>query len=89
MTDSEIKTFPFDKNKFDQIKNYKFGKDWPVVYIIEDGKEVYVGETINAYIRSKQHYEKSAEKRALNTIHIIGDDEYNKSATLDLSLIHI
>ena len=78
MTDSEIKAFPFDKNKFDQIKNYKFGKDWPVVYIIENGKEVYIGETINAYSRSKQHFEKSVEKRSLNTIHIIGDEEYNK-----------
>ena len=84
MADSEIKAFPFDKNKFDQIKDYKFGKDWPVVYIIENGKEVYVGETINAYSRSKQHYEKSPERRALKTIHLISDDEYNKSATLDI-----
>ena len=80
---SEIKTFPFDKNKFEQIKAYKFGSNWPVVYIIENGKEVYVGETINAYSRSKQHYE-NIERRSLKNIHIISDDEYNKSATLDI-----
>lgn len=80
---SDIQTFPFDKNNFDQIKNFKFGRNWPVVYVAENGKEVYVGETINAYHRSKQHYEKE-ERRKLKTIHIITDEEYNKSATLDI-----
>ncbi len=80
---SEIKTFPFDKDKFDQIKNYKFGKNWPVVYIIENGEEIYIGETTSAYYRSKQHFE-NPERQKLNNIHIITDEEYNKSATLDI-----
>ncbi|MEI7810764.1 MAG: DUF2075 domain-containing protein, partial [bacterium] len=80
---AEIQTFPFDKDKFEQIKQYKFGRNWSVVYIVENGKEVYVGETVNAYYRSKQHYE-NPERRRLNTIHVLSDDEFNKSATLDI-----
>lgn len=80
---SEIKTFPFDKNQFERIKKYPFGKNWPVVYVAENGKEVYIGETVNAYHRSKQHFE-NPERRKLRKIHVITDEEYNKSATLDI-----
>ncbi|MCB9805647.1 DUF2075 domain-containing protein [Candidatus Nomurabacteria bacterium] len=82
---TQIITFPFKQEGFEKIKNYHFGKNWPVVYIIEDikgCKEMYIGETINAYYRSKQHFEKP-ERRKLKNIHIISDQEYNKSATLD------
>lgn len=79
---SEIKTFPFNSSGVDQIRNYKYGSDWPIVYVIENGKELYVGETIRAYGRTKQHLE-NEDRRRLNKIHIISDDEFNKSATLD------
>lgn len=80
---NDIKTFEFSKNKFEEIKKYSFGSNWPVVYLLENGKELYVGETVNVYNRSNQHYE-NPERRRLNTIHIITDEEYNKSATLDI-----
>jgi hypothetical protein len=80
---SYIKTFPFNKEDFDQIKAYEFGKNWPVVYILEDKKEIYIGQTINAYYRSKQHYE-NPERKKLKEIHIITDEEFNVSATLDI-----
>ncbi len=80
---AEIHTFPFDKNNFDQIKNYKFGKNWPVVYLLDDKKEIYVGQTTNAYYRSKQHYE-NPDRRKLKEIHIITDDEFNISAAYDI-----
>lgn len=80
---SDIKTFPFDKNQFDQIKEYKFGRNWPVVYLIKDEKEIYIGQTVNAYYRSKQHFEKP-ERRKLKEIHILTDDEFNVSAALDI-----
>ena len=80
---SEIKTFPFKKESFDQIKKYKFGKNWPVVYIIENKKELYVGETTSAFSRSNQHYD-NPERKKLERIHLISDEEYNKSATLDI-----
>jgi len=79
----KIQTFLFNKDKFDQIKQYQFGRDWPAVYIIENGNEMYIGESISVYNRSKQHYD-LPERRRLKNIHIIADEEYNKSATLDI-----
>jgi DUF2075 family protein/SOS-response transcriptional repressor LexA/DNA replication protein DnaC len=80
---AEIKTFKFNWEDFEEIKNYKFGKNWPVVYILDDKKEIYVGQTVNAYYRSKQHYE-NPERKKLNEIHIISDDEFNISAAYDI-----
>ena len=80
---SEIVTFPFNREDFDQIKGYKFGRNWPVVYVLENKKEIYIGQTINAYYRSKQHYE-NPERAKLKEIHIITDEEFNVSAALDI-----
>lgn len=80
---SDIKTFPFKKDSFDQIKKYKFGKNWPVVYLIENGKDAYVGETIRASQRTKEHLD-NPERNSLKNIHLISDEEYNVSATLDI-----
>jgi uncharacterized protein len=80
---SEIKTFLFNKDNFNQIKAYEFGRNWPVVYILEDQKEIYIGQTVNAYYRSKQHFE-NPERKKLKEIHIITDGEFNISATLDI-----
>src|SRR3989338_8309949 len=80
---SNIQTFVFDKVGFEDIKKFPLGRDWPVVYIIENGNEVYIGETTSAHNRSKQHYENEA-RVCLKRLHIITDEEYNKSATLDL-----
>lgn len=83
-----IESFDYCNDKFEEIKEYKYGENWPVVYVIEGKKEAYVGETINAYNRCKQHYEKP-ERRRLHLIHIISDDESNKSATLDIESLLI
>ncbi|MEX2410591.1 MAG: DNA/RNA helicase domain-containing protein, partial [Candidatus Paceibacterota bacterium] len=80
---SDIKTFPFDKTKLESVKEYEFGKNWPVVYLLENGKELYVGETISAISRLKQHHD-NPERRKLNKVHIITDEEFNKSAALDI-----
>jgi DUF2075 family protein/DNA replication protein DnaC len=85
---SQIQTFKFNKEDFSKIKEYHFGYNWPVVYMIEDGKEIYIGESTNAYFRSKQHFEVE-ERRKLKNIHIISDEEYNKSATLDIESLLI
>lgn len=82
---SQIKSFKFDKNSFNEIRTYRFGKNWPVVYVLENGKDVYVGQAINAYRRLKQHNE-NTEKQILKlkTAHILSDDEFNVSAALDI-----
>ncbi len=80
---SVIQSFKFDQSGFEDIKNHPLGVDWPLVYIIEDGKEVYIGETTSAFNRSKQHSVRENRSR-LENIHLIIDEEFNKSATLDL-----
>jgi len=80
---SEIKTFKFNKDNFDNIRDYKYGSNWPVVYLLQNKKEMYIGETVNAFGRSKQHYE-NEDRARLTTIHIVSDEEYNKSAALDI-----
>lgn len=83
-----IKTFDFTRVGFDDIRRYHFGMNWPVVYLIENKKEIYVGETTSVYSRSRQHYE-VPHRRKLNRIHLISDEEFNKSATLDIESLLI
>jgi predicted GIY-YIG superfamily endonuclease len=80
---AELETFKFDKSDSEKIRKYKFGQNWPAVYIIEDGKEIYIGETTSVVTRAKQHLE-NPDRTRLKNIHIISDDEFNKSATLDM-----
>lgn len=79
----EIIKYKFKKELLDEIKKYRYGGNWPVVYILENGKEAYIGEAGSVYRRSQQHL-KNPERLNLNSIVIIADDEYNKSATLDI-----
>lgn len=79
----EIKRFDYSKDTFSKIKGYRYGENWPVIYILEDGREAYIGETTAAYRRASQHYEK-ADRAKLKAMYLIADDEYNKSATLDI-----
>lgn len=85
---SNISTFLFDKSGFEEIKKFPLGRDWPVVYVIENRQEVYIGETTSAHNRSKQHYE-NKDRARLERLHIISDEEFNKSATLDLESLLI
>lgn len=59
------------------------GKDWPVVYIINNDKEAYVGETFHAKNRVEQHLA-NPERRSLTEIRIMSDKDFNKSVALDL-----
>lgn len=86
MTNSSIniKQFKFSPEDFDKIKSYHFGTDWPVVYLLKNTKELYVGETINFYNRCNEHYKNKPERQRLQESFVITDEEYNKSATLDI-----
>lgn len=85
---TQIDTFPFEKDKFDQIREYHFGLNWPVVYIQENGKEMYIGQTTNLYGRSKQHYENPARAK-LKRVHVLTDDEFNMSSAYDFESLLI
>src|SRR3954451_12080474 len=57
--------------------------NWPVVYALHGSAQVYVGESVNATARLRQHL-MSEERRRLATAHVVIDDTFNKSVCLDL-----
>lgn len=62
--------------------------NWPVVYVLDGGQSrsmasVYVGETVNAASRMRQHLANPA-KDGLRTVRVVFDETYNKSVCLDL-----
>lgn len=57
--------------------------NWPVVYTLDGGGSVYVGESRNAVARLRQHLEAEGKKR-LNGVSVVIDETFNKSVCLDL-----
>ena len=47
------------------------GNNWPVVYVINNDDEAYVGETVNAARRIDQHLQ-NEDRQRLTEIRIIG-----------------
>ncbi len=74
------------------ITNHKFPSDnygtdeylgnWPMLYILENGNKVYIGESTNVAERMRQHYN-NHEKREFNQVHFIYSDRFNQSVTFD------
>lgn len=67
----------------DWAKNDPKRANWPVVYTIDGGKRVYVGESIHAVTRMNQHLSRP-ERAHLDTVRVVIDPTFNKSACLDL-----
>lgn len=84
----KIANFQFNTNALEQIRKMQYGINWPVVYIINNQKEAYIGETGNAIMRFKQHL-KDNERIKLNQVNIIYDEKFNKSACLDIESLLI
>ena len=84
MTASEIERVPFNKGaiKIWAEADSRRG-NWPVVYTIDNGTSIYIGETTNAGVRMQQHLDSPA-KQALSHVRVIINDEFNKSVCLDL-----
>ncbi len=79
-----IRSVPFSKEGKEILENKeKKAQDWPVLYLINNDKELYIGETQNAVKRMGQHLD-NPERKSLQNFNVIFDDEYNKSAILDL-----
>lgn len=83
-----IDMYPFDGDAPASIERLKHNKEntgtnWPVVYILNNDKEAYIGETVNASRRASQHLENEQRKK-LTEIRIISDSKFNKSVVLDL-----
>ncbi|GEB24828.1 DUF2075 domain-containing protein [Brevibacterium aurantiacum] len=89
MTSFKVERFPFD---IDRVKAWGSvdprHRNWPVVYVMNNDKEVYVGESLNVAGRMKQHLE-SESKHKLKSVRVVPDDTFNKSACLDLESLLI
>ncbi|NFN20116.1 DUF2075 domain-containing protein [Clostridium botulinum] len=83
-----INTFDYKEELFDKIKSDNYNNNWPVVYILRNSKEAYIGETTRVYNRCQEHY-KNRDRRKLTLIDIISDFDFNKSATLEIESLLI
>ncbi|GAA4166290.1 hypothetical protein GCM10022286_30730 [Gryllotalpicola daejeonensis] len=57
--------------------------NWPVVYVLNGTRQVYVGESRNFVARMRQHLTSPA-KKSLEVARVILDETFNKSVCLDL-----
>lgn len=69
------------------FKNQQYGtenflKNWPMLYILENGKQAYIGESNHVKTRMDQHY-KSIDKKIFNKVHFIYSLKFNQSVTFD------
>ena len=84
MTGSRLERFPFVA---DEIRAWGAAdprhRNWPVVYVMSSDSEVYIGESLNAEGRMRQHLD-SAAKRRLSWVRVVLDETFNKSSCLDL-----
>ncbi|KQW06225.1 AAA family ATPase [Leifsonia sp. Root4] len=96
MTPFDIAQFDFNRESVREWSSLdKRSSNWPVVYVLDNAKpnsrgrndsrrgDVYVGESLNAVARMRQHLE-GTEKAHLTTIRAIVDNTFNKSVCLDL-----
>jgi DUF2075 family protein len=84
MTSFEVQVLPFDRDNLAAWSQQDERRsNWPVVYMLHDRTKIYVGETLNADSRLKQHLD-AEERRLLDEALVIIDQSYNKSVCLDL-----
>ena len=82
----KVTNYPFNKVDIGLINNDSLARDsYPIVYILYDTKTMvaYVGESTNAIARMNNHLS-HPEKKNLNSVYIISDESFNKSAALDI-----
>lgn len=56
--------------------------NWPMLYILENGKQAYIGESNHVKTRMAQHAAKE-EKRIFDKVHFIYSKMFNQSVTFD------
>ncbi|SJM54853.1 DUF2075 domain-containing protein [Microbacterium sp. JB110] len=85
MTSFEIDGGPFTETAVEALSGAgeKY-TNWPVVYVLNDARSVYVGETLNASKRMRQHRDPKSHNRELKRYRIVLGERFNKSACLDL-----
>ena len=69
------------------FKNQTYGDEsylsnWPMLYILENGKQAYIGESNHVKNRMSQHHS-SVDKRIFDKVHFIYSSRFNQSVTFD------
>ena len=80
---ADIDTYKFNPDAYKKLRVTETGRNWPVVYLLENVEEMYVGQTTNISNRLKSHLD-NPKRQNLENAHVIYDEEYNISATLDI-----
>lgn len=80
---NSIVTYRYDKKIINSVNEWQYGNNWPIVYIYFSNKKAYVGETLDAVQRIKQHMNEPEFKDFTN-ICLISNKTFNKSVVLDL-----
>lgn len=85
---AQIDTYRFGSKAVEELRNSehygkRIGENWPVVYIMNNDKEAYVGETHHASVRMAQHLT-NPDRRRMKELRVISDSDFNKSVILDL-----
>ncbi|MDF2047344.1 DUF2075 domain-containing protein [Microbacterium sp. Kw_RZR3] len=89
MTPSEIERLEFTGSAISTwASDDERRRNWPVVYVLDNAgsigsPSVYVGETVSAASRMRQHLQ-SPSKAGFRRVRVVIDDTFNKSACLDL-----
>ncbi|MBQ8644009.1 MAG: DUF2075 domain-containing protein [Candidatus Methanomethylophilaceae archaeon] len=78
-----ISEYSFDRMGREVLRTDVHGTDWPVLYMISNDKEAYIGETCNMYNRMLQHLQ-NGSRSSLRRLDVISHERFNKSAVLDL-----
>lgn len=90
MTEFNIQRLPFRRESVDTwARDDARHTNWPVVYVLEGDTRrsspgLYVGETVSAATRMRQHLAGSKNNEALESIRVVVDRTFNKSVCLDL-----
>lgn len=86
----KIKEYQFNRDTSEILRDNARNVNWPVVYIICGKNAAYIGETVSAVNRMRQHWDNPARKK-LTIVHIIYDNHFTKSSILDVesSLIQL
>ena len=65
-----------------QYSNEEYLDNWPMLYILENGKQAYIGESNHVKTRMTQHAT-NEEKRIFDKVHFIYSKMFNQSVTFD------
>lgn len=88
MTGFDIQHLLFERKTVDDwARRNPRHTNWPVVYVIggrQRTKKLYVGETTSTQKRMRQHLAGSKKDEGLDSVRVVIDERFNKSACLDL-----